>query len=410
MAWGISMRVCEAIVSVALMTLVAMPARAAAEPLGLTVDELVEMALEANPQVKSARARWKSAEHSVKQNYAPADPVFSYSNVDSPNNGFDQASVHTLQVTESFQFPGKALLQADNATRAANIARLTYLATLRDIRAQTETGFYQDLLDDALADVTAENVANLKRVQQVTQVAYSAGRATQSDFISAEFDTAAAEQQERQLRVSELNDRTLLNQLMFRQPDEPLSLDRHFNLKTIETPLDTLRERAVEVRQEVLRAALAERNSATALQLARLEYAPDYALGYTFDNYLLSSAAPAPNGRMQDHGFSVGFNMPVFFWLKQREDVTRAGYDLEAARYDMGSIKNQTAATVTTLYRTAELAYRTAILYRDTLIPLARQDFEVALVSYSSGKIGFADLAATLRRNYDSRVAYLQAA
>ena len=403
------MRAIKATVAAALLLVAAIRVDAATSEPGLTADELVEMAIEANPQIKSAKARWESAEHSIKQNYAPADPVLSFANVDSATNGFTDASLHALQVTQALQFPGKALLQADSARRTAEVARLTYAAALRDLRAQTETAFYQDLLDDALADVTAERVANLKRVLQVTQVAYSASQVTQTDFISAEFDLAAAQQQEDQSRVAEQNDRAQLNQLLYRPPDEPLPLDRRLMLKPIETPLDTLAERAIEVRQEVASAALAERNSATALQLARLEYVPDYQVGYFFDNYLINSGAPSP-ARTQDHSVTIGFNLPIFFWLHQREDVTRAGYDQEAARYDLGSIKSQTAAAVTMLYRSARLAYRTAMLYRNTLIPLAHQDFEVALVAYSSGKVDFTTLTASLLRNYDAQNAYLQGA
>jgi cobalt-zinc-cadmium efflux system outer membrane protein len=371
--------------------------------------QLVEIATEMNPQVRAARDRWYSATHQIKQNYAPADPILGYANVDSATNGFTGASVHTLTVTEPFQFPGKALLQADSAKRNAEIARLTYEAVLRDIRAATETAYYQVLLDGALADVQMENVADLEQVLKVTQVAYSASQVTQTDFISAEFDVATARQSLRQLRTSVLNDETALNQLLFRPSGEPLDLDRRLQLKGIETSVDKLADLATEVRQEILETALAERNSETALKLAKLEYAPDYTLGYTFDNYLLSSAAPSSTGRMQDHGFSISFNAPVFFWIKQDEDVKRAGYDLSAASEDLDSIRSQTAAGVTTLYRTAQLARETAILYRDSLIPLARQDFQVALTAYQAGKIDFNGLAGALRRGNDARVAYLQA-
>lgn len=377
---------------------------------GLTADQLVQVALEANLQVKSARARWLSAVHSIQQNYAPADPIFGYDNVDSPTNGFSQASVHTLTVTDAFQFPGKALLQADEAKRSADVARLTYEAMIRDIRAQTETAYYQAVLDGAQGEVQEETVASLQQVLKVTQVAYSTSQVTQSDFISAEFDLATAQLQQRQLKMSEANDETTINQLLYRAPDEPLNLDREFELKPLQMPLDQLIDRAAMARQEILEAALAQKNMDTSLELAKLEYAPDYTLGYTFDNYLLSSAAPAPNGRLQDHGFSIGFNVPVFFWLKQNEDVKKAGYDLEAAHDDFSSIRSQTAATVTTLYRTAQFAYESAILYRDSLIPLAQQDFIVALTSYQSGKIDFTTLANTVTASYSARSAYLQAA
>ena len=393
-----------------LVLMIALTAGVARADSSLGPVQLVEIATEVNPQVRAARDRWYSAMHQIRQNYAPADPIFGYANVDSATNGFSEASLHALTVTESFQFPGKALLQADNAKRSAEIARLTYEAMLRDVRAQTETDYYQILLDGALADVQAETVSDLEQVLKVTQVAYSANQVTQTDFISAELDLAAARQNQRQLHTSELNDETSLNQLLFRRPDEPLNLDRKLELKALEIPVDKLADLAARVRQEILETALAERSSETAMELAKLEYAPDYTLGYTFDNYLLSSAAPSSTGRMQDHGFSISFNAPLFFWLKQTEDEKRTGFDLAAAREDLDSIRSQTAAGVTNLYRTTRLAYETALLYRDSLIPLARQDFAVALVAYQSGKIDFVTLASALRRSYDARVAYLQAA
>ena len=88
----------------------------------LDVTQLVQVALEVNPQVRAARARWESAEHSIKQAYAPNDPQISYTNGDSAGDGFSRSSFHTLLVSEAFQFPGKALLQGAQARRAAETA------------------------------------------------------------------------------------------------------------------------------------------------------------------------------------------------------------------------------------------------------------------------------------------------
>lgn len=374
----------------------------------LTVKQLVEIALEVNPQARAAKARWISAIHAIKQSYVPADPIYSFSNADS-SRGIGSAALHSLNVTEALQFPGKALLQGDVAERTAEIARLTYEATLRDIRAQTETTYYQYVLDSALADATAGHVEDLRRVLSVSQVAYATNEIAQADVINAQFDYSAAEQQEEQFRVNAATDKAQLNQLLYRRPDEPLAVERKVNLKPVDVPLDSLITRAEELRQEILEAAQTERNSETALKLARMEYLPDFTFGYTFDHYQFPSAAPAPND-LQDHTLQVAVNVPIFFWWKQNEDVTKAGFDLQAAQSDARSIKSQTEAAVTTLYLQSRLAAKTAVLYRDYLIPLARRGFEVALVAYQSGKIGFVDISATQQRVYNSQVAYLQAA
>jgi outer membrane protein, heavy metal efflux system len=378
-------------------------------PPALSVDQMVQLAQRVNPAAMAARERWESAQHSIKQAYAPNDPIFSYGNIDSPTNGISQASEHTIQVTEAFQFPGKSMLQTDQARRSAAIARLSYEATLRDIRASVEMAYYQLVLDRALGQVNQGNIQNLERVLQVTQVAYSANQVTQTDFITAEFDLAAARQLEAQYRTAALNDETALNQLLYRKLDEPIETEPTIEINPLAIRVDAMVDRAWRMRQEILQAALAQSNRETALNLAKMEYLPDFTASYIFDHYLLPSAAPAPT-RLEDHGFMIGFNLPVFFWLKQNEDVERARRDLKAAGYDLASLRSQTAAAVTALYRSVGLAYETSQLYRDSLAPLARQNFQVALVAYQSGKIDFTTLAAALRRSYDARVSYLQAA
>ena len=49
------------------------------------------------------------------------------------------------------------------------------------------------------------------------------------------------------------------------------------------------------------------------------------------------------------------------------------------------------------------------MLYRDSLIPLAHQAFEVTVVAYQGGKTDFASLIGTFRQQSDARSAYLQA-
>jgi cobalt-zinc-cadmium efflux system outer membrane protein len=383
--------------------------RAHAAPPALTLEQMVQAAQTANPAAMAARERWESAVHSIKQAYAPNDPIFSFTNLDSPTNGITDASAHTLQLTEAFQFPGKSMLQTDQAKRSAGIARLSYEATLRDIRAGVETAYFQLVLDRALGRINQEHIQNLERVLQVTQVAYSGNQVTQTDFITAEFDLAAARQLEAQYRTAALNDETALNQLLYRKLDEPIETEQSIEIAPLAIRVDAMVDRAWRMRQEILQAALAERNRETAVNLAKMEYLPDFTASYIFDHYLLKSAAPAP-ARLEDHGFQIGFNVPVFFWLKQNEDVERSRRDLKAAGYDLASLRNQTAAAVTALYRSIGLAYETAQLYRDSLTPLARQNFQVALVAYQSGKIDFTTLAAALNRSYDARVSFLQAA
>ncbi len=376
---------------------------AGAQP--LTVEQLVEIAVEANPQMRATKEQWDAAQHQILQNYAPADPTFTYANVDS-SKGFN-AAVHAHSFSESFQFPGKALLQADEATRTAKIARLAYEAALRDLRAGVESAYYQVLLDEALLGVNAENIANLKQVVHVVQTQYTANQATQADLIGAQFALSQAQLQQRQYETNRANDRVGLNQLLYRKPGSLLNLDRRIRLERLELPLDKAVDIATHARQEILEAALAENNSTTALKLAEMEYLPDYTLGYEFDYILQAGAQPLPTVT-QGNTFSIGFNIPIFFWIHQREDVHSAQHSLQAARYSMNSVLSQTEATVTQLYQSAQFAYESAQQYSGSLIPLADKDFKVSLVAYQAGKVDFLSLSSALQSTYAARTTYLQ--
>ena len=371
----------------------------------LTVEQLVEVAIESNPQVHSMHAQWEAAQHQILQNYAPTDPTFTYANLDSSKDF--NAAVHAHTVSESFQFPGKALLQADEAKRTAEIAGLTYQAAMRYLRAGVETAYYQVLLDGALIGINVENIANLKQVVHVTQIQYTASQATQADLIGAEFALAQAQLQQRQYQTNRASDRVGLNQLLYRRPASPLSLEPKIGLKRLELRLDKAVDTATHARQEILAAALAEKNSTTALKLAEMEYLPDYTVGYEFDYILQSGAQPLPTVT-QGNTFSIGFNIPIFFWFHQREDVHSAQHSLQAARYSMNSVLSQTEATVTQLYQSAQFAYESAQQYSGALIPLADRNFKVSLVAYQAGKVDFLTLSSALQSAYPARVTYLQ--
>jgi outer membrane protein, heavy metal efflux system len=375
---------------------------------GLNASQLVELAIEMNPQIHSMRAQWDAAQHQILQNYAPVDPIFSYSNIDASHGLLNHAATHAHSLTESFQFPGKAELQADQAKETANIARFAYEAAIRDLRAGVESGYYQVLLDHALIDVNARNIESLKQVLKVTETAYSGGQAAQTDFVTSEVNLVQAQLQQRQYTINKNNDETALNQLLYRDPDSPLNLDRTIHLGRLKLELQTAVDMAFRSRQEILEAALAERNQNTALELARFEYIPDYQVGLEYDQFLQSGAQPLPNVT-NGVTFSVGFNLPVFFWIHQREDVKSAEYSLQAARANLKLIRSQTAANVTQLYRSARFAYDSAQLYQESLIPLANQDFQVALIAYQSQKIDFLTLSAALQSSYTNQIGYLQA-
>lgn len=393
------------------LTLAGEPASAPAKAAVLSADDLVRTAIADNPLVRSAEAQYQAALHQIDQAYAPQDPQLAWTNGGSPT-GIDRPATKTFGVSESLQFPGKAWLQGDDAHRTAEIARLTYMAAARDARAQALTAYYQTLLDSASVSIAAENTVNIGQVLRVVEIAYSASQAAQSDLIGAEIALAQSSQTVRVSRTAEANDEAALNQVLGRDPETPVVLSGDLAVEALGVSLAAIKGTALETRQEILEAALTEKNSKTALKLAWMELLPDFSLSYSRNRYLLPTAPPSGDNAVTptDNTVSLGINVPVFFWFKQREDVRAASRLLESARQNRRSVENQTLTGVVQLYRSTGLAYTTAELNKNLLIPLAYQNFRVALVAYQSKKVDFLTLSSALQGIYNARINYLSAA
>jgi outer membrane protein TolC len=397
----------------------------------LSLDETVHVALAVNSTVRAAEAQYHAAMHQIDQAYTPNDPQLSYAVGNSPSEqdsngwtgtpsaysgghsfpastalGLEHPAVKTVGISESFQFPGKSWLQGNQAHRNAEIARLTYMAAIRDTRAQAETVYYQTLLDKTAAQIAVENAASYGQVLEVARVAYTANQVTESDLISAQFSMSQASQTVWADQVAELNDEATLNQVMEREPQTPIQLTSAMALEPLTLSMDNIREKALAFRQELQEAALTEKNSKTALKLAWMELLPDFNVSYSRNWYYTAETAPH-TGIARDNSGSIGINAPIFFWFHQKEDIQSAAATLQAARWNKDSIEIQTKTSVVQLYRSTDLAYQTALLYRNFLVPLAEKNLRVALIAYQSKGIDFTTLASILQNLYSARITYL---
>ena len=139
-----------------------------------------------------------------------------------------------------------------------------------------------------------------------------------------------------------------------------------------------------------------------------MEYLPNYTLGYEFDYILQPGARPLPNVT-QGNTFSIGFNIPIFFWIHQREDVLSAQHSLQAARYSMSSVLSQTEApshNCTSLPNSPTSRRKQYKRGADSARPI--KSSESSLVAYQTGKVDFLTLSSALQSAYASRITYLQ--
>ncbi|MCC6712457.1 MAG: TolC family protein, partial [Candidatus Dadabacteria bacterium] len=112
----------------------------------VTLDSLVLEALESNPELKAARARWEASQKRPKQEGTLPDPMIGvgWQNVtfDSITLEEDPNSMLRFSVSQEIPFPGKLPLREKIASIYADAEGKSYLAGERKIVADLKSAYH----------------------------------------------------------------------------------------------------------------------------------------------------------------------------------------------------------------------------------------------------------------------------
>jgi cobalt-zinc-cadmium efflux system outer membrane protein len=157
---------------------------------------------------------------------------------------------------------------------------------------------------------------------------------------------------------------------------------------------------AVAARPELGSLKSQEEGARAASGLAREYWLPDLTVGISHDY-----ADPGPG-----YIFSgVSLPIPLFFWNHSRGEIAEAHHhelELAAAYQDL---EQQVAQDLRAAYAAAAAALRQAVYIRDQILPLARQAYRIASVSYGLGGSSALDLLDARRNLLDAQSQYTDA-
>jgi outer membrane protein, heavy metal efflux system len=357
----------------------------------LTLDSVLRAVLLANPNVKAARANWQAMEARVAQERAWADPRVG---VDVERSGTTRAFTFTdneWMVSQELPLSGKnrkrgqaARAEAEGALAQADRRRLE---VIRDTRA----AFYNLLNAQAQLDLNARNAALLGQFAQITRIKYEAGTRMQADVFMAETEALKNEEARRDLEQRLVEAQSRLNVLMNQRPDVPLARaiapevpELSFEAAKIE--MDALRHRPeLRVAGYKILAAKARQD------LAKRAWIPDPELRVE------ARQLNGGGARIQEYDTGIFFSFPWFNRGKYKAGVEEARKNRESAEYELAALENETRGIVREELKKIETLHHHYTLFRDKLVPLARQTVEATRISYNGDKATFLELITAQR-------------
>lgn len=370
----------------------------AAESLpGASVESLLEFARSRNPEYAAMRLDADAAAQRVMPAGALPDPKLrveleeiTMGGAQSPSLSPNQVGSTKYTLMQDLPWFGKRELKREIAALEADGAQVRATATWLELSARIKSGYAQAYYLSETTRLTTEVMDLMSRLEKIAQARYSGGLAAQQDVIRAQTEQTNLRNELIALENERAINRSQLNLLLARNPDEPLAEPER--LRPLPAPAalalgaldERARARSPQLQAEAARVRAADKN----LDLTYKNRFPDVTVGI---------APVQSRSSIKDWEVMVELNIPL-------QQATRRSQEREAvamqsaARARRDSTANQLTAELAQNVSGLEAARRTAGVIRDSLLPQAELTFQAALASYETGKVDFATLLDAQRQ------------
>jgi outer membrane protein TolC len=371
---------------------------------------LIEQLLEDHPGLLAADASVRAQRLRVDQAGSLPDPTVSLKTfLENPETrvGPQQFS---LEFSQAVPWGGKRGLQAERATTLADSRDWERRDLQRALVAELKRAYFEiAYLEEAMA-VNREEVDLLERFEQIALRRYATGEGIQQSVIKLQADLGRL--QERQAGLREQRGAHLRR--IARLVGKPeIDFDLHpaaLEIPAIDLDRTELEESAVSSHPAVH--ARRERIEADRLQVERrrLDAKPDFRFGIGYTAVGGRKDAPGLLDPPPDNGddiaaVTVGINLPVFR-KRIRAGVAEAEEKVRTGEQSLQAVENRLRWSIQESFLRIESLRERAGLYREVIIPQARQSLSSAEAAYSTGKQGLLDLLDSERVLFQARLSY----
>jgi len=370
-----------------------------------TLDELEQMALVGNPEIRVAAKHLSFVEAHVPSAGALDDPMFMYRGwqvpLSQPWNY--NAAQNMFMVSQTLPRRGKRGLRTTVAESGVAEAKAALDATRLDVRIRVRKAFYDLLRAEDGLRVHDQHIDIARQAVEAAKIKYVVGKVPQQDILKAEVSlTRLAEHLVRFEQDTELA-RARLNTLLGRNPVEAISVSgQHGALSTLPS-LEALETIAVRSRPDLLQAQASVDKSRQEQALAQKAYTPDFTLSA---GYMLM-----PTGSEFRNNYMVegSINLP---WLNHRKhdaEIAESRAMVAEKDAEVSALRNAAFGQIQEALVQAKAAQRLAIIYSQSLRPQAEATLHSTVLAYENDRTEFLDLLDSQMTVIDLDLAYFQA-
>jgi outer membrane protein TolC len=370
----------------------------------LDPDSLVAAVLQRNPSLAAMTAAWQVAAERYPQAISLDDPMLSVAMGPGTFGDPTHDVAWIVEGSQKLPWPGKRDLRGQQAQAEASAARLDLDDAEVRLVATTRLALWDYYLVRRREELNAENRVALGRFRDTAQSKYRAGQVMQQDVLEADVEMAEIDRRRFELNRMDIVAVARINTLLHRAADHPLPPppSRPPTVDSSPPPIAWLQELAAERRPDLAAIGAELRAAQAAVDLACRDYYPDLDVVARYDAFWQHADRPlAPM-------VGVNLNVPLDNCRRQAA-VREASARVEQRRWEYEARLDEIHSEVQTAYAQLIETDKVLALYRQTILPAARQYLDSARGNYAANTLDFLHLIDAQRRLIQLREQYEEA-
>ena len=370
------------------------------------VEQYIQVALLQNPEIQAARKKMEALAYQVPVAASLPDPMLNVTA--QPEQVQTAAGQQELIVAanQKFLLFGKLGTRASVAEAQTNVARAQLAAVELATIAQVKRAYYELYFIQEATSVTEADQRLLVEIREVANTRYKGGQTSQQDVLRADLEVSNVENELIRLRQQLESGQARLASLLHIAPQTQVAALADLAEQQAPRDLELLQQQAVTARPELHAQLAAVRRDRNAVNLARLDYKPDVTFGFSWIDVADAGISPVANGR-DSFLMSAGVNLPIY---RKRLDSSIRSAEAKVVsttrQYDV--LRDGTLEEVTDLFAKAHSQEDLLILFREDILPKARQTLEVSNQAYNVGEVDFLTLIDNWRQLLRYEINYIR--
>lgn len=369
----------------------------------LKLSDLIDEALQKNPEVLASASMVSASEYRISQVKSLPDPMFmfGYQNEGWKKYTFGQSqdAQWMFSASQMFPFPGKLPLKGETAARESESLKASYISTKLKIIAKVKELYYDLFFVYRNIDIIKDKNVLFEKIEDAATARYSSGMGSQQEVLMAQTEKYMLLEREEMLKQKIQSLEAMLNLAIGRDINSPISKPAELPGSVYNQKLDILLKAAIENSPEIKSKEKSAAAAEAKVKMAQKEYFPDFTLNASYFN--------RGGGQFEDMwSLTTTVNIPLYYRTKQRQAVFEAEASFAAARYELEGAKLMISSNIRDNYSMVETAERLMDLYKNGLIPKTLQDFELALAGYAAGKVEAITAITRLKTLLDYEILY----